>query len=158
MVSDCGIMNCSVVGEASEATLTVHEADKPLSVVTVICTVPSFTPVTTHPVLTVAMPVLDERHVTFDDEPVGYSVYESLAVPLGFTESSLTDNSIRVGDITDLTTLTVHEADLPLAVVAVICAVPSFTPVTTPSLVTVAMLELDDCHVTVDAAFEGDRV
>jgi hypothetical protein len=129
-------------------TVTDDDPDFP-SLVAVTVAVPGVTPVTTPVVDTVATAVLLELHVT--TRLVTTVPFRSLTV----TESGvvLPVETLAVAGVTVTvptgigTMLTEAVPDFP-SLVAVIVAVPTVTPVTTPPLETVAIAVLLELHVT----------
>jgi hypothetical protein len=119
------------------------------SLVAVIVTVPSATPVTTPPDDTVAMPVLPELHVTV--RPVSTLPFASFVVAASGVVVPITTFVAPGVTVTVLTgggvTVTVAVA-LFVSAVAVIVAVPCATPVTTPVDETVATAVLLELHAT----------
>jgi len=140
-----------------ELTVTVQEAVLPPSVVVmVIVAVPVIIPVTTPPPDTVATVGLLLDHVTLWFVAL-YGVIAAKRVSVPPT-TRLVDALFKDTPVTAMGfTVTVQEAVLPpSAVVTVIVAVPTLTPVTTPPSDTVATAVLLLFHVTfLFVALEG---
>ena len=133
-------------------TVTLQVAFLPLPVVTVIVAVPLAIPFTTPLELTVATFVLLDVHFTVSLEPLGLSIAFSVYVLPLFTEIAVL---ISLTEVAGVSTFTVHTADLPLVVFAVIVAVPCAFAVTTPLADTVAIFVLLDVHVTLSVVSAG---
>jgi hypothetical protein len=143
-------------------TVTALEAVNPPSVVvTVIVALPADTPVTTPPLLTVAMLVLPELQLTLlSDALLGDTVAVSEVVPPTFTEALVgATETPLTGTFVLLTVIALEAVNPPSVVVAVMVALPAATPVTTPLLFTVAMLVLPELQLTPGSvALLGDTV
>jgi hypothetical protein len=154
------LMPVTAIGDVIAFTVTLAVAVfPPSSVFTVIVAVPAELPVTTPTELTIATTVLLLDHLTallvaFDGATIAVSVSEE---PASIVNAVLP----RLTPVTAMgVTVTLHIAAFPpSAVFAVIVAVPTVFPVTTPPKSTVAIDELPLDHVTVlFSAFDGATV
>ena len=147
----------------SSASFTVnsHCAVFSLAVVTVIVAVPAATPFTFPEVLTVAMVLSEVLQVTV--ESVALS---GVTVAFNVRVSPIVIEAVVLLNVTPVTatlaaffTVILQEAFFPLALVAVMVAVPAFTPFTTPAEVTLAIVLSELLQVTVvSVALDGVTV
>jgi len=148
---------CTTAGDGRSNTLVtrigVTVTDElavlpPSAVVAVMLTLPGTTPLTTPVVLTLATAESLEDHDTvFVVAFAGVTLaVNAVVTPTGI----LTEAGVRATPVTGIgVTVTDELAVLPLsALVAVILAVPGFTPATTPALLTVATAVLLEDHDT----------
>ena len=141
-------------------TVTLHVAVFPLAVVTVIVVVPFATAVTFPSFVTVATSGLLLAHVRLVFALLGVIVAVNVNsfVPFKSNVFAVSLNDILSGStspVSVFTTVTLHVAVFPLAVVTVIVVVPFATAVTFPSFVTVATSGLLLAHVRLVFALLG---
>ena len=137
-------------------TVTRHEFDViPLAVVAFITARPSVRPVRMPLLSMVATVSLFISHVTVVSAFSGVSTYSTFSFCPTLTDTLL-GISIFVGSgATASVTVSSQKASRPLSVVTVINVMPFFTPVTTPSLSTFAMVSSSLNQVSSAVAFSG---
>ena len=123
-------------------------------VLIIIVAVPFFLAVTTPPDVTVAILVSELRHVIFLFVALDGIIVAFKVTVFPFSISTFV--LFNFIPVTDVFTVTLHVAVLPLFVFTVIFAVPLLFAVTTPPDVTVATLVFELDHVTfLLLAFDG---
>ena len=111
----------SVTEVGAMVTVTLQVAVLPLAVLTVMVAEPAATALTTPALVTVATLVLLEVQVSVEEAPAGRTFGFSVNVA---PVSSTALVGLNETDVTAVVTVTLQVADLPLAVLTVMTAVP----------------------------------